>query len=113
MKKGIVLWAALALLMLTPAMLFARAEAEDDVFEIATVVKITGIPWFNRMEVGVTRAAEELGVNSYQIGPADADPAQQVRMVEDLISKGVDAICVTPNDATALEPVFNRAREQG
>lgn len=113
MKKGIVLWAVLALLMLAPALLFARAEAEDDVFEIATVVKITGIPWFNRMEVGVTRAAEELGVNSYQIGPADADPAQQVRMVEDLISKGVDAICVTPNDATALEPVFNRAREQG
>jgi len=113
MKKGIVVWAALALLMLTPALLFAKAEVEDEVFEIATVVKITGIPWFNRMEVGVDRAADELGVNAYQIGPADADPAQQVRMVEDLISKGVDAICVTPNDATALEPVFNRAREQG
>jgi simple sugar transport system substrate-binding protein len=115
MKKGFVVWTTLALLMVAPGLLFAGAnsEAEDDVFEIATVVKITGIPWFNRMEVGVDRAADELGVNAYQIGPADADPAQQVRMVEDLISKGVDAICVTPNDATALEPVFNRAREQG
>jgi simple sugar transport system substrate-binding protein len=65
------------------------------------------------MEAGVNRAAEELGVNAYQVGPADADPAQQVRIVEDLISKGVDAICVTPNDAKALEPVFNRAREEG
>jgi simple sugar transport system substrate-binding protein len=92
---------------------FAGAKAEDEAFEIATVVKITGIPWFNRMEEGVNRAAEELGVNAYQIGPADADPAQQVRMIEDLISKGVDAICVTPNDATALEPVFNRARAAG
>lgn len=81
--------------------------------EIATVVKITGIPWFNRMEVGVKKAAAELGVNAYQVGPADADPAQQVKMVEDLISKGVQAICVTPNDAKALEPVFNRARQQG
>lgn len=114
MKKSHAAFAAVALLLLAPAMLFAGTnDAEDDEFEIATVVKITGIPWFNRMEVGVERAADELGVNAYQIGPADADPAQQVRMVEDLISQGVDAICVTPNDATALEPVFNRAREAG
>ncbi len=30
-----------------------------------------------------------------------------------MISKGVDAICITPNDATALEPVFQKAREKG
>jgi len=30
-----------------------------------------------------------------------------------LISKNVDAICITPNDATALEPVFKKAKEQG
>lgn len=114
MKRSYVVLAALAFVLLAPGLVFAgNTEAEDDTFEIATVVKITGIPWFNRMEAGVNRAAEELGVNAYQIGPADADPAQQVRMVEDLISKGVDAICVTPNDATALEPVFNRAREAG
>ena len=77
------------------------------------MVKITGIPWFNRLEEGVVQAKEDLGLNAYQIGPADADPAQQVKMVEDLISKNVDAICITPNDATALEPVFKKAREQG
>jgi simple sugar transport system substrate-binding protein len=90
-----------------------QAEADDGAYEIATVVKITGIPWFNRLEEGVDRARDELGVNAYQVGPADADPAQQVRIIEDLISKGVDAIAVTPNDATALEPVFREAREQG
>jgi len=90
-----------------------QSEADDGVYEIATVVKITGIPWFNRMEEGVQRAADELDVNAYQTGPADADPAQQVRIIEDLISAGVDAICVTPNDATALEPVFRNARDEG
>lgn len=104
---------ALALLVAMSAFAGGGQEAEEEVYEIATVVKITGIPWFNRMEEGVDRAAGDLGVNAYQVGPADADPAQQVRMVEDLISKGVDAICVTPNDATALEPVFDRAREAG
>ena len=82
-------------------------------YEIAVVVKIGGIPWFNRMEVGVKEAATKLGINAYQIGPADADPAQQVKIVEDLIAKGVDAICVVPNDAKALEPVFEKARSRG
>jgi simple sugar transport system substrate-binding protein len=81
--------------------------------EIAVVVKITGIPWFNRMEEGVEEAGKSLGVKAYQVGPSEADPAQQVKIVEDLIAKGVDAICVVPNDATAMVPVFNKAKSKG
>jgi simple sugar transport system substrate-binding protein len=103
----------LTILMVLLALPLVTVCAQSKTYEIATVVKITGIPWFNRMETGVQKAAKELGVKAYQVGPADADPAQQVRMVEDLISKGVNAICVTPNDAKALEPVFERARKQG
>ena len=102
----------IALVSLILVMAFANfAPAEE--FEIVTVVKITGIPWFNRMEEGVLKAGKELGVKASQIGPADADPAQQVKMVEDLVAKGVDAICVVPNDAKALEPVFKKAKEKG
>jgi simple sugar transport system substrate-binding protein len=86
---------------------------DGEPYEIAVVVKITGIPWFNVVETGVDRAAEELAVNAYQTGPAEADPAAQVKIVEDLISKGVDAIAVVPNDAQALEPVFEKAKEAG
>ncbi|NIO45975.1 MAG: substrate-binding domain-containing protein, partial [Planctomycetales bacterium] len=82
-------------------------------YEIATVVKVGGIPWFNRMEEGVHQAAKQLGVDAYLIGPTQADEAQQVRMVEDLISKGVDAICVVPNDSRSLEPVFAKAKAAG
>lgn len=89
-----------------------KAE-EKEPYEIAVVVKITGIPWFNVVETGVKRAATELGVNAYQTGPAQADPAQQVKVVEDLIAKGVDAIAVVPNDAKSLEPVFKKAKEKG
>ncbi len=52
--------------------------------------------------MGVDRAAGELSVNAYQTGPAEADPAAQVKIVEDLISKGVDAIAVVPNDAAGI-----------
>ncbi len=88
-----------------------RAEAKD--YEIAVVVKLIGIPWFNAMEEGVVAAGKELGVNAYLTGPPEADEAQQVKVVEDLISKGVDAIGVVPNDARSLEPAFRRAREKG
>lgn len=90
-----------------------QAAEEAEPFEIAVVVKITGIPWFNVVETGVKRAATELGVNAYQTGPAEADPAAQVKIVEDLIAKGVDAIAVVPNDAKALEPVFEKAKAAG
>jgi simple sugar transport system substrate-binding protein len=45
--------------------------------------------------------------------PTTADPAQQVRAVEDLIAKKVSVIAVVPNDAKALEPVFDRAKTAG
>ena len=47
------------------------------------------------------------------IGPTQADAAQQVSAVEDLIARKVDVIAVVPNDAKALEPVFKRAQEAG
>ena len=113
-KHAVILILSLCFLMTVPG-LFAggQQEAAGGELEIATVVKITGIPWFNRLEEGVKQADKELGVKAYQIGPSDADPAQQVKMVEDLINKGVDAICITPNDAKALEPAFKKASDKG
>ncbi len=51
-------------LMLLLCVLFTVAVLAAN-YEIAVVVKIGGIPWFNRMEVGVKDAASELGVNAY------------------------------------------------
>lgn len=91
--------------------LTGMAVAKD--YEIVHVYKIAGIPFGNVEESGVVQAGKELKVNSYQIAPTEPDPAQQVRMIEDLIAKGVDAICVTPNDPSALEPVLLKAQKKG
>lgn len=77
------------------------------------VVKIGGIPWFNAMEEGIKERAGELGVEAEMIGPTSADPALQVRAIEDLIAKGVDVIGVVPNDEAALEPVLKKAKDAG
>jgi len=81
--------------------------------QIGVVVKIGGIPWFNAMEVGIKKAAPEVGADAWMIGPTQADAAQQVRAVEDLIARKVNVIAVVPNDAKALEPVFKRAQQAG
>lgn len=118
MKKRMPVFSALLLL----ALVFAgcnksnassSAVTAKDPYTIAVVVKIVGIPFFNVFEEGVKRASAELGVNGYVTGPTEADPAQQVKIVEDLINSDVDAIVVVPNDATALEPVLARARQKG
>jgi simple sugar transport system substrate-binding protein len=90
-----------------------HALAQDDPPRMGVVVKIGGIPWFNAMEQGIKERAEELGVDAWMVGPTSADPALQVRAVEDLIAQGVDVIGVVPNDAEVLEPVLARAQEQG
>jgi simple sugar transport system substrate-binding protein len=77
------------------------------------VVKIGGIPWFNAMETGIKERGAELGVDATMIGPTSADPALQVRAIEDLIARNVDIIGVVPNDEAALEPVLSKARAAG
>ncbi len=109
--RNISRYAAAAAVILLNSLLIARVQAAEQ--EIAIVVKIGGIPWFTAMEKGIKEAGKEQNVNAYMIGPTTADPAQQVRAVEDLIAKKVSAIGVVPNDAKALEPVFERAKAAG
>jgi simple sugar transport system substrate-binding protein len=80
---------------------------------MGVVVKIGGIPWFNAMEAGIKEQGEALGMDAFMIGPTSADPALQVRAIEDLIAKGVQAIGVVPNDEKALEPVLEKAMKAG
>lgn len=92
---------------------FAMAAYAQDKPSMGIVVKIGGIPWFNAMEMGIKEKGEELGMDAFMVGPTSADPALQVRAIEDLIAKGVDVIGVVPNDEAALEPVLEKARAAG
>ncbi|WP_116597004.1 autoinducer 2 ABC transporter substrate-binding protein [Primorskyibacter marinus] len=111
MKTKIKLLASAALV--STAFLGTQATADSHSANIATVVKIAGIQWFNRMEEGVNKFAEDTGMNAFQVGPAQADPQQQVALIEDMIAQGVDALAVVPMSPEALEPVLGRAMEAG
>ena len=89
------------------------APAAAKPLDFTTVVKIAGINWFNRMETGVVEWGKGNGVNANLVGPAQADAAQQIPIIEDLISKKVDALCVVPMDPTQLDPVLKKAMDAG
>ncbi|MDA8250482.1 MAG: substrate-binding domain-containing protein [Rhodospirillales bacterium] len=78
---------------------------------MVTVVKITGIPWFNLVNKGLVRGGKQFGLNTSMVGPAHVDPAQQVRLVEDLIARRVDVIGLVPLDVKVLAPVLKRAQD--
>jgi simple sugar transport system substrate-binding protein len=80
--------------------------------EFAIIPKLRA-PWFNRLEVGAKKAAQELKVKTYMQAPASADEAEQARLIQDAISRGVNAILVVPNNAQSLEPVFAQAKQAG
>jgi simple sugar transport system substrate-binding protein len=81
---------------------------------IATVVKISGIPWFDRMNTGVEEFAKaNPDVDASQSGPATADAAQQLQIVQDLTARGVNALAVVPMDPAVLEGALKRAMERG
>ena len=97
-------------------MVFATGAFAADKPTMGVVVKIGGIPWFNAMETGIKEEGAKDGVDAYMIGPTSADPALQVRAIEDLIAKKVTVIGVVPNDEKALEPVLEKGasgRHQG
>jgi simple sugar transport system substrate-binding protein len=91
----------------------AAAPGDGEDYTLATVVKLIGVAWFDRMEEGVIEFGEDHGVTTFQQGPAQADAAQQVAVLEDLIAQGVDAINVVPFEPEAVEAVLARAQEAG
>ncbi|MDU1026990.1 MAG: substrate-binding domain-containing protein, partial [Leclercia adecarboxylata] len=93
-------------------MIFSTAAMAKEI-EVVNISKIDGMPWFNLMGEGVTKAGSDLGIKASQVGPSSTDAPQQVKIIEDLIAKKVSAIGIVPNDADVLEPVFKKAREAG
>ena len=81
--------------------------------KFVTVVKLQGIAWFDRMQVGLDQQAKEIGATSTMVGPDDASPEKQVKIIQDLIAQKPAAIAVIPLSPQALEGVLGQARAAG
>ncbi len=82
--------------------------------KIVFVMKLIGIPYTNVCEEGMKKAAKDLGIEAEFLGPATGgDSIQQINIIEDQISRGVDAIIISPNDDKAVKPVIHKAMSKG
>lgn len=77
-----------------------------------TVVKVKGIAWFDRMDVGVVDWGKENGWDTRTEGGDDNGAEKQVQIVQDLIAQKPTAITVVPNSPEALSAVLKQARDQ-
>ncbi len=111
--KKLFLLSMVVLLCAAGAFAGGQQEGSDDVPSVLIMPKLIGIPYFNASEKGALQAGEDLGIKVIYNGPTETDAAAQVKMIEDYISQGVDAIAVAPNDPAALTPVLMKAKQQG
>ena len=66
------------------------------------------------METGVRRLGQgDRRQRHRSSGPAQADAALQIPIIEDLIAQKVDALCVVPMDPAQLDPVLKKAMDAG
>ena len=90
-----------------------RAQALGRRFTIATVVKADGIPWFDRMHAAIRQFGADTGHEVVIAPPPRAEPAAQIAIIEQLIARRVNAICVVPVAVEGLEAILQRARAAG
>lgn len=91
----------------------AASPSEKPVYTIASVDKLPGCAWFQRYESGVIKYGEDSGNNVIVKGPSQADPAEQVQILNDVIAQNPDALIICPLDPTACELALKKAKEAG
>ena len=88
------------------------AQAADYTF--ALVPKAMNNPFFDLARDGCYKAQEELAdVTCEYIGPGEHTEMEQIQIVQDLISKGVDGIAVAPSNAPAMAKALRAAQDAG
>ena len=83
-------------------------------YTFALVPKAMNNPFFDLARDGCYKAQDELAdVTCEYIGPGEHTEMEQIQIVQDLISKGVDGIAVAPSNAPAMAKALKSAADAG
>jgi rhamnose transport system substrate-binding protein len=81
---------------------------------IVDVPKLIGIGYFNATSKGMQDAAKELGnVKVTTDGPTAAQIDEQIKFIDNYITRGVDGVLFAANDPVAISPVLKKALSKG
>ena len=117
--KGKIILASILVVSVLVVFLASAAPAPAKSYVFAWIPKALNNPVFALGRDGAFKKASEItdrGPDSVDViytGSVASDAAEQVRVMEDIIAKGVDGIGISVNDPTALEDVINKAMDAG
>jgi simple sugar transport system substrate-binding protein len=81
--------------------------------EIPIVYMNVTTPFAQFIKMGIDDAAKEFGVNAYMTAPTEWSTENEIKLIEDLIAKGVDGISIAVLDIPALTPIIQKSLEAG
>lgn len=90
------------------------SSGSESAYTIGLVLKTATNEHFRDMAYGAQMAAKDYGVTVEVLNTTDESDAEgQLKLCEDLISAGVDALCLTPNDSKGLSTAVQDAYDEG
>ena len=100
------------LLILITLTFFTLGAAQQ--LTVAMIPKLVGIDYFAATEQGAQEAVNEIGnIRFIHRGPTTASVNEQIQLIENFVTAGVDVIAVAPNDPQAIAPALQSAMDQG
>jgi ribose transport system substrate-binding protein len=79
---------------------------------VALVVKTLNNPFFIEMQKGAEEAAKKAGVTLLvQAADREVDVERQMQIIENLIERKVNALCITPSGSREIVPVVVKANK--
>jgi len=97
-----------------PALICGPAVSAEKTYHMVFIVKSLDNPFWDMMRAGAENAAKDLGIEIKTLGPMKPyNVEEQLRFMEDGITKGVDAIVVVPADSKGIVPGIEKANKAG
>lgn len=93
----------------------AQTSRKDGVpYQVVNIPKLIGIGYFDSAARGATKAAAALsGVNVTTDGPTQANIDDQITLIDNYITSGINGIVFSANDPVAIAPVLRKAMGAG
>ncbi|MGD1818429.1 MAG: sugar ABC transporter substrate-binding protein [Pleomorphochaeta sp.] len=88
-------------------------KAKGD-YTLACIVKNSTNPYMVSQLEGFAKAGEDMGFEAITMAPSQQDSVEeQVRIVEDMLQKGVDGIVIHCADSNGIMPAIRKAKAAG
>ncbi len=104
---------AMLSLALAASLGLATAAHARDPFKITYIMGLTGNPFYSTVACGGTEVAKQLNVAFDAQGPAQYQPALQMRVLDAVIASKPDGIMFTADDPVALTATLIQAKAMG